>query len=498
MNIYIIPKITLILVIVLLSTSCSDFLEVSSSDELPREEVVTNIKEARAALNGVFTTLIQNEYYGCDFVTYGDVRGDDMGTTESGDRTASQYTFGHTTSLTSTNAGSFWQYGYALLGRCNSLLERINEGAVQVASDEEKAELDEIKAQALAMRALLHFDLVRVYGEPYLKNKEAEGVIKSDRIIKKEEQLPRISVADTYDFIVSDLKAAIGEPEAPVLSKDKKNGYINLWAAKSLLAKVYLYMGKYHESFDLAEDVINSGVYNLIPGIDYVRSWGEAFTSEAIFELYTSDVENADRESIGFVSSPNGYAAISATQALIDLLNEDPRDYRLGLLERVVEEKTGEIKTFIKKYPGREGNLYVNNPHIIRLSEIYLIAAEAGAYVSGADAKARGYLDALREMRVDNPTPTPETVSGEALVDLVKKERRKELFGEGHRFFDIIRDLGTKTVGRIGTPTYPLTNPIYVQEISWNNEYSYLLILPIPSAETDNNTLLKQNEGYKN
>ncbi len=499
MNTYLYKTIFL-LTVFFATVSCSDFLEVSQSDELPKDEVVTNVKEASAALNGIYTLMKSASYYGCDLVTYGDVRGDDMGTMAAGDRTASQYTYGHTTSLTSTNAGSFWEYGYRMLGRCNSLLERINAGAVQTSSDAEKAQLNDIKAQALTLRALLHFDLVRIYGEPYLKNKDAWGVIKADRVINKEEQLARVSVKDIYSFMVSDLTDAIGTTEKPNLSEDKKNGYINLWAAKSLLAKIYLYMGEYKKSYDLAEDVINGGVYSLIAGSDYVRSWGEAFSSEAIFELYTSDVENADRESIGYVLSPDGYAASGSTQELFDLLNEDPKDYRLKLATKK-EGEDKKIRYFINKYPGREGNLYVNNPHIIRLSEVYLIAAEAGAYVNEANAKK--YLDDLRKERRISTTespfvPTPESVSGGVLVDLVKVERRKELFGEGHRFFDITRDLGTKTMKRTGTPTFPLNNDIYVKEIGWNNDYSYLLILPIPSEEKDNNAVIQQNEGYLN
>jgi hypothetical protein len=480
-------------------TSCSDFLDVSPSYELPDGEVITNVKEAQAALDGVYSRFISRYYYGCDMVTYGDVRGDDLGTTLNGNRTNNQYRYGHTTSINSTNAGYFWEHIYASINRANRLLEKIENGSVVATSDEDKAEVANIKAQALVLRAFMHFDLVRIFGEPYLKNKNAYGVVKADRVFAKEEKPQRSTVDEIYKFIISDLTTAIGATESDwVLSDVKTDGAINVWAAKSFLSKVYLYMGENEKSYDLAKEVIESGVYSLIDGRDYVRSWGDAFTTEAIFEIYTSDVENADRESLGSVINPSGYLAVTVadtTSNLFVLLKEDLNDCRLGMLQKGTVNNGRNVVYFInKKYPGREGNMYVNNPHLIRLSEVYLIAAEAGALAGKSDAA--DYLDDIRMRANPAVAPTPSSVTGQDLVDLVMKERRKELFGEGHRFFDITRNLGTREVVRTGTSTNPISNDMFVPKISWNNNNTYLLIMPIPSGERDNNPDIYQNPGY--
>lgn len=515
-------KITYSLLIIIASalfTSCSDFLDVSASNELPDKDVIKNVKEAQAALDGVYKQFQSRYYYGCDFITYGDVRGDDLGTTKSGDRTNSQYTFGHLNSTTSTNGGYFWEMIYSALNRTNSLLGYINNGSVEIKTAADQTKLDNIKAQTYALRAYLHFDLIRVYGEPYLKNKAALGVVKADRVIKKEEKPERATVEEIYSFIIDDLttainsKTTVNNKETTALSNAKDNaGRMNLWAAKAFLSKVYLYMGKNKESYTLAKEVIDSGEYSLIPRDKYVSSWGEAFSDESIFEIYNDEKENANRESLGYVisfESKGGYKAVSLTDTLTNFyaeLSKDPEDCRLDLLQLRAITETKKGYSYERKYPGRGGDMYVNNPKLIRLSEVYLIAAEAGALAGEADAA--NYLDAIRQ-RATTATLAPTTATGEALVELVMMERRKELFGEGHRFFDITRNLGDKVVKRVGTVNNPISagitidpndpsknKDIYVSEISWNNKNTYLLILPIPNAETDNNKNIVQNPGY--
>ena len=472
-------------------SSCADFLEVGPTNALPGKTAVTNVDEARSALNGVYTKLMDRYYYGTDMITYGDVRGDDQGTTKSGDRTQSMYTYGHLTALTSTNGGYFWETIYSGLSRANDLITKIEAGDIKIASTEEQIELDNIYGQVLTLRALMHFDLVRIYGEPYLKDETAPGIIIADHIITKDEKLPRKSVKDTYNFIVDDLRKATGKDGGPVyLSKEidvvYKQANFSYYGAEALLSKIYLYMGKWSESYEAAKSVITNGPYSLISGVDYVASWSSEFTTESIFEVWSSSTENANREGIGSVTAPNMYAAVSATPQFITLMKEDMDDVRLGVMKK---NSQNEEYAYVAKYPGRGGDIYVNNTRVLRLSEIYLIAAEAGVLAGKSDAST--YLNDIRKRA--NPSAANVT----ATVDLVMKERRKELVGEGHRYFDIIRNLGTRTVSRLGTSSYPIAADYMVKELSWNDEdYSYLLILPIPQSEIEVNKDIKQNAGY--
>ncbi|TFD94217.1 RagB/SusD family nutrient uptake outer membrane protein [Dysgonomonas capnocytophagoides] len=478
------PQIGLWLILALLFSSCSDFLDVDPTGELPS---ITTVSEANAALNGVYARMKSRRYYGTDLITYGDVRGDDMATSKIGDRTASAYQFANLSSLTYTNVGYFWQYIYDELNRINSLLEKIDSGDIKVTTDAEKSTVNDIKGQLYTLRALAHFNLVRIHGEPYLKNKEALGIVVAERVIDKGEFLKRSTVEDAYTSIVKDLKLAI---EDNLISKTKKDGYVNYWGAESLLARVYLHMGNWEGAYNLSVDVIKNGGYSLISNADYVSSWAKSSTTESIFEIVSLETDNADREGIGYVmkprnSSTKGYGAVSLSDDFIALMNQDPKDVRLGLLQ----EGDYNAQGYLAKYPGQNDNVYVNNTRVVRLSDVYLMAAEAGVYANKSDAS--DYLNAIRKRA------NPEVTDIVATAKLVETERRKELVGEGTRFFDIIRNLGTETVQRKGQKNYPVSSTM-LPEISWNNEDTYRLIMPIPSSEMDVNGVIQQNPGYTN
>lgn len=466
--------------ILLTTMACKDFLEIAPSTELGEQAAIRNLDEANGALLGIYSGFITRFYYGREYIAYGDFRGEDIAARNTSARDYSQYTFGHAQALTSTNGGSFWQYLYICHNRANNLLAKIDENIIPISTDLEKATIDNIKGEALALRALLRFDLVRIYGEPYLKNKNAWGVAIPNKVVKATEKEQRSTVEETFRAIVDDLTSALN-----VISEKKATpGRLNKWSVNALLARVYLYMGDYENAYLKAKDVIENGGYKLIENVNYVASWSQDFTTESIFEVAVSQTENADRESIGYAWSPSGYNSAVITNDLHNLLKEDEDDIRLNLL------KPNPTTTYtVAKYPGRDGNVYVNNARVLRLSDIYLIAAEAG--VNRGKADASDYLNAIRKRA--NPAATDVT----ATLDLVEKERRKELFGEGHRFFDIIRKLGNGEVKRTGLPSSaPIVRDDQVPVISWTNAQSHLLILPIPQSEIDSNPDIHQNAGY--
>lgn len=459
-----------------LLTGCNGYLDTNPSNSIRRDEAIRTEKDVLTALRGVYDGLADYQYYGADFIIYGDVKGDDVQTsvTANAKRTETMYRFSWTAMTTPVG---LWLTPYNVISRANFILGELENGFVPDTPGVRNA-----KGQTLALRALCHFNLLLVYGYPYLKDNGASLGVPLVREVLDAGSMPaRATVAAGYEMVISDLKMAIG-----LLDEDVKDGYINRWAAKALLARVCLYKGDWDAAFAYAADVMENGPYSLIPKEDYTNSWAKDFSVESVFELNISQTSASNRNLMGYLVSPKGYAAVVATESLVNLLLEDPMDVRLSLLKRVKINAAGDVRYFIYKYPGRDGNLAVNNIKILRLSDVCLIAAEAALKKTEADQDAADkYLNLVRE----RANPLLEDVT--ATEELILKERRKELFLEGHRFFDAMR-LG-KTITREGG--YHFLNKNDLVSPNWND---YRIVAPIPQDELDANLNIReqQNPGY--
>jgi hypothetical protein len=454
----------------LIGTSCSeDWLETEPSDSLTVEGSINNVTQVKYAVDGIYNNLTSSEYYNSDMIAIFDVMGDDMRASETG-RLDNAYAYDfYTESSTST----LWSTPYEALKDIAALMNVIDNVETEGATEE--AKLADLRGQALALRALVHFDLVRIFGKPYTHTNgpSAPGVTIVTEPIAYDALLTRNTVQEVYDQVITDLKASI-----ELLDTDDNLGHINQWAAKALLSRVYLYMDDNVNALSYAEDVINNSGYTLVPQDKYVSSWAENGMSEALFELTNSSEDNGGLESIAYLSDPNGYGQFVASDDFISLLSADADDVRGQML---AEDELGR-QGRIMKYPGKPGEpSYTTNIRVIRLSEVYLNAAEA-AIKEGNTTDATKYLNAVYERA------TGKTVE-EADVDLdrVLLERRKELVAEGHRFFDLVRNQITIVRG----DDY-WANPEY-KTVTMDN---HKIIQPIPRVELDANPEMQQNPGY--
>lgn len=462
--------------------SCNDFLNVNPADALPPEDALMEQSDLDKSLNGSYSYLIKTSGYGRDFLVRGEVGGDDVQTTNiTSTRTVDFYRFTHRVINSPVDS---WLQPYAIINNVNTVLKSIDSGKIP-ASDE----LSNSKGEALAIRALCYFDLLRTYSAPYMKDNGASlGVPLTKEVLPGNALLSRSKVSEGYALVLKDLedaKALIGE--------SIKYGRFNRWAVKGLLARVNLYKGDWAAAFSYADDIIQNSSYTLIANSDYANAWAKQETSESIFDLVIESTYSGNKELFGYVASPKGYGELIATKAFMTLLMEDPKDVRLKLLkeDNTASEELPSAR-FVNKYPGRDGALSVNNIRVIRLSDIYLIAAEAALRKTPVDqVKADMYLNAIRRRA------NPEAKEVTATIDLVLKERRKELVMEGHRFYDIMR-LGL-TVNRTTMPEMEgadhFLNKSDLVSPNWND---YRTILAIPQAEMDVNPNLagQQNPEY--
>jgi len=459
-------------VLVLMTASCGeDFLNVFPNDQLVAETAIASVGGAEAALYGVYNVLQATSSYNCNMITFGEVRGEDMQTVSRSDRTVAFYTFNNRTP--DNVDANLWYQPYVAMNRINVIIKAFEDEKVTDGTEKQR---DAILGQCYALRGLFHFDLVKLFGVPYLKDKTAPGAVIANRIIAANEKPQRNTVEETYTQAVNDLKEAL---TYLATTKEITDGYMNYWAAEALLARVYLYMGNYGEAYTHATNVITSGPYTLVTNAGYVASWSAAFTTESIFSLANTANDHGDREGVGYVANPDGYGAFVATPTFVALLEEDPADVRLGLLK----PNGAHPKGYVAKLPGKT-NIFDSNIPMIRLSEVYLIAAEA-AMRNGNPASAKTYVDAIRKRA--NPAAADEPVN----IDLVMKERRKELIGEGHRFFDIMR-LGVSVDRQCATS---FMHADECPTVGWDQVYC---VLPIPRHEINLNPDILPTPGYSN
>ncbi|WP_285058192.1 RagB/SusD family nutrient uptake outer membrane protein [Pedobacter ginsengisoli] len=417
-------------------SSCKDFLDVEPSNLGDSKTSIQTPSDAKIMMNGLMRNMISSSYYGRNMFMYGDAKGGDMTIFMQGRGLDGLYTFNH--SKTTGSNSTFWTQIYNGILQANNLLESIQ----RIDPSSTNAEFNVVKGQALTARAVMYFDLVRLYGKAYSENKTSFGVPNIITTLPATAQPLRATVEENYNQIMGDLKAS-----APLLPKIKTSGYLNYYANLAMQARVYLYMDDHTNALKAAQEIIAvpASLYRLYTNAEWVPSWKAQFGLESIFELVISPNEgDLLTASLGFYlrrAQHGGSAALGffmASTPFLNRLGQDPADVRWGVMSN--DESSGTRLGSLYKYSGGvalEGDGKTTatavNIKVIRLSEIYLIAAEAALTID--KTLAAGYLNAIRKRSPNLPAVT----AGNITIDMILDERSKELFGEGQRYFDLIR-----------------------------------------------------------
>lgn len=486
-------KITIILTVLglMLITSCEDFLDVKPSNYAASETSITNAADAKVAINGLMRKMTSSLYYGRNFVIYGDAKGGDFAIRSQGRGSDYYYSFNH--SATSNSGSGFWEQIYNCILQANNLILNIEK---MEAEDRGSVALSEYKGMALTARALMYFDLVRLYGKMYNMDKASYGVPLILEPLDASAQPTRASVEDVYAQILTDLTTS-----APLLSKNKVNGYINYYTNKAIEARVHLFKDDFTASLAAAEEVINSGKYSLYSNTAWIGSWATTFGSESIFELAIYPAEgDLTSSSLGYyllrlakVTGAMGW--FMASDYWIARMNQDPTDIRWGVMDYDESSNTrfGSCLKYVggSAMNGDKASRSAVNIKVIRLSEMYLIAAEAALRLPTPDkVKAADYLNQIRKRSPGLAAATDANVT----VDMIIDEKSKEFFAEGLRYFDMLRL--NKTIefnDEFISPAVVITH----REKTLDRTF-YKTILPIDQGELDANPAIvpQQNPGY--
>ncbi|MDH3710949.1 MAG: RagB/SusD family nutrient uptake outer membrane protein [Cyclobacteriaceae bacterium] len=393
------------------------------------------------------------ELYGGDFNLFSELMGSDGEITWNGSFDTYEDIFDRDMISNHLLARNNWMRAYNSINIINNVIANID--------IVDQALKDQALGEALFMRGVMHFELVRFYALPY----EPGGanlqvgvpiVTSATDAIDESTQLSRATVAEVYTQVIADLT------DAESLMNSRNGSFANRHAAAAMLSRVYLQQGDYAAAADAANRVIDQGGYTLVP--DYASAFNNAANSiEDIFAVQQNTTFNAGTSNSGL---PTFYANLVGVgrDGDIDVLPAHLDLYEAG------DARLDLFYTGIDGLP-KTGKWAVDGANIpvVRLAEMYLTRAEANFRAGtavGADP-----LDDINLIR----GRVGLTALAVLTLDDIMVERRKELAFEGQRLHDLKRTQQTVS----GSP--------------YNADE---LVFPIPQREIDVNSNLEQNPGY--
>ncbi len=355
-----------------------------------------------------------------------------------------------------------WQLMYAAVNRANYVLEFKNKA--------DFAGKDDVIAQVYFLRAYFVFELCKYFGDIPLfteKRNEVQRIVDSRVLFGDQYTINRVGSIDAvYALIEEDLKEAI--PNLATTRASSEVYKITQSTAQALLGKVYLYHKKYAEAAAAFDAVIKSEKYALVTGTNFTNLFtadGEN-SSESVFEVQYTGVVGNNWDCLycnagNYMPQSNGPRPTFSNSTYrsgwgINIFSENINDaFQSGDLRKNVTifapnagsygESRENSGYYNKKYLVRKDEAtvssdpvsYQNNYRVIRYADVLLMAAEAEAQSGGANAI--DYLNDVRERAFGNTSHDYPFNGENNLLDAIYDERRLELAGEGHRFFDLVR-----------------------------------------------------------
>lgn len=445
-------KISMIIISLTVFASCNDdFVNVDSND-INSEDYFNSEEDYQNALIGAYD-LLQATYIN---VMLGEIASDNTlaGGESATDVIGIQEIDDMIHTPVNSNLRDLWGWMYGGINRTNFILE------FQDKTDFSGKE--QVIAQARFLRAYYYFELVKWFGDVPL-------AVDKQILFGEESSYVRSPTSEVYAQIELDLMYAADN--LPLVQTE--TGRVTKGAAQALLGKAYLYQEKFSEAAQALETVIQSGTYSLVTDYNTIFEAEGENSTESVFEVQYTDLEGAGfgclqcsegNVAVGFSGVRNyegpdftsgfsfnvpvqeAYEAFDSDDPRRDIaiLNIDAWATATGATFGTGFEHTG---YFNKKYIPRTrsdqalADLNLTNPNnyrSIRYADVLLMAAEANNRGGIDEAKAQGYLNDVRR-RAFGDDLHDITATGASLTNAIYLERRLELIGEGHRFFDLVR-----------------------------------------------------------
>ena len=458
----------MVAVLVILLGACGkDSLEPRTEKQLDLDDL-KSVELLRSLMDGAYKHMANDAYYGMTMMPLGEVRADNCLANQS------------TLAFADINAGNIvsddsrlqflWENIYRTISNANAVIAR--ESATL---EGDAAEQKHIVGEAYGIRALAHFDLLRLFGAEHVTGADA-GIPYVSSYPVKDPTPPRTPVAQIKEKLYSDLQAAARLMAPEQATKDKMNYY----AAHHLLARVALWFNDYNTALKSLDEV-DKGSFTIMPKDQYVESWRKKLNPNSIFELSITAVSSNTFSSISEIYNGALFGDVAATREVSQIFDAGDVRGTTAMIDinQGLQMTKGHLLWFLAnvgKYPDHVNHL--DNLVLMRYEESVLMRAEA-LYRLNRNAEALNVLNTITSERGAAPHAAIDE-------DVILLERRRELCFEGFRFDDLARF--HRDVPKCFTPMGILkANPKYGDK---------LMALPIPLMELQANASLKQNPGY--
>jgi starch-binding outer membrane protein, SusD/RagB family len=442
----------IVLFLITLTPGC-DVLDVEPYHSIPSDQAITTKKDVESAINGCYASFQSADYYGRNYLVVGDLAADNLMWTG----TTAGYNQIDNNSILADNVivEGIWRSIYSAISRINITAARIP--SVEGLSTEEA---NAFLAELYFLRALAHFDLVKLFGPVAIRTSPAT-------ISDADLNVPRQPVDKVYEQIFSDLAFAENHIRSNII-----RGKASKAAVLALKARASLYYYAIVKNTDLLEDAVDAATQVIDGfGLSLTPSYATLFNgnpnSESIFEI---DFNEQDRNRLAeyfFPTSLSGRREFAPTSKVFNFypLNDTRRNASIAI---------DGVNLYCIKYSDIETG--TDNVYIFRLAEMYLIRAEANVLLNTSLPQVRDDINVIRRRA---GIPEIITTSPFLLDRQIRDMRQLEFAFEGHRWFDLVR------IGRA------------LDELNGVTEL-YQTLFPIPLSEllTNFNEGMVQNEGY--
>lgn len=475
----------LLLAVALVATSCKKFLHVQPEDKYTEEQVYSSERAIQQALNGLYFSLATNDLYGANLTsTTVEVLGQRFYTQAGGNNNTpflQAYTYNNAGVMTLMD--NLWSSAFSTITKTNKFISSLRDATAMGVINQQHA--DQLAGEAIAIRAMLHFDLLRLYGPVMSISPTANAI----PYYKKADALPTaiLPANQVLDSVLADLAASRQLLSAdPVITRgvkagtefygDSRNQRLNYYAVTALQARVNLYAGKPTEANLAAKEALSNGE-KWFPWLPYTSVINTSmpdriFSPEVLFGVYNQNM----------YTNYTTYFAPDLT--LLQIMIPFPSRLRNifgegeGLLTKdyryLSSFSTGgppigatqEIGLTFNKFASQGINSYAWKfiQPLIRKTELYYILAETET----DPAIGLEYLNTARFNR-----GLPAIVGTSTLQAEIQKEYQKEFWGEGQLFFYYKRKASATIPSGISTGTISM---------SGTNAAKY--IVPLPLSET--------------